>query len=350
MQVSVPSAVEPFYTCARRNQPIVLFRGRVDLVGTTSTERHRGGIVLDWLPSPTVRCWVRGPASELATESIMGGAEVEIVPRIPPRRVPRQSRTTRGGPRSALQGFETGSQLLGVEKENGGFGLTHTARVQRTSGGTFTAAKVNTLVEAFTYFCWLCAEARCGPLLPVGFDGQDSAVWSRWNPTRTESFTRAATWLDTVHAGEAEALFPAFMARFGDPYWREVLIHAVEYLVEAGRPNTLQRAIVMAQILLETLSRSHTHEERAACRWAAGAGAHPQRDHPPPAPRGDRTPRLRSAHRRLAARRVVLGAGRSAPVRVRRPVPKPAQRQRVDRCGGAGAVAAGRTPAGPGAC
>src|SRR6266498_3620402 len=114
MQVSVPSAVEPFYTCARRNQPIVLFRGRVDLVGTTSTERHRGGIVLDWLPSPTVRCWVRGPASELATESIMGGAEVEIVPRIPPRRVPRQSRTTRGGPRSALQGFETGSQLLGV--------------------------------------------------------------------------------------------------------------------------------------------------------------------------------------------------------------------------------------------
>jgi hypothetical protein len=325
MHVSAPAAVEPFYTCARSNQPIVLFRGRVDLVGITSTERHRGGIVLDWLPFPTVRCWVRGPASELATQSIMGDAEVEIVPRTPPGRVPRQSKTTRGGPRSAPQGFETGSQLLGVEcgdasaplsytllhianfpklhgpyvawpdgsivpgrlrfegggwtivadpvpgtgalhdelQENGGFGLTHTARVQRTSGDTFTTAEVKTLVEAFTYFCWLCAEARCGPLLPVGFDGQDSAVWSRWNPTRAESFTSAATWLDKVHAGEAEALFPTFMARFDDPYWREVVIHAVEYLVEAGRPNTLQRAIVMAQILLETLSYSWLVEERA---------------------------------------------------------------------------------------
>jgi hypothetical protein len=325
MRDSAPPAVEPFYTCARRNQPIVLFRGRVDLVGAASTERHRGGIVLDWLPSPTVRCWVRGPASELATRSIMGDAGVKIAPLTPPRMVPRQSKTTRGGPRSAPQGFETGSQLLGIEcgdafgslshallhvanfpklhgpyvawpdgsivpgrlrfegggwtivadpvpgtgtlhdelQKNGGFGLTHTARVQRTSGGTFTAPEVKTLVEAFTYFCWLCAEARCGPLLPVGFDGHDNAVWSRWNPTRTESFTRAATWLDTVHAGEAEALFPAFMARFADPYWREVVIHAVEYLIEAGRPNTLQRAIVMAQILLETLSYSWLVEERA---------------------------------------------------------------------------------------
>ena len=135
--------------------------------------------------------------------------------------------------------------------------------MQRTSGGTFIAAELNTFVEAFTYLCWLCAEARCGPLLPVGFDGQGSAVWSQWNPTRTESFTPAATWLDKVHAGEAEALFPTFMARFGDLYWREVVIHAVEYLVEAGRPRTLQRAIVMAQILLETLSYSWLVEERA---------------------------------------------------------------------------------------
>src|SRR5436190_17514616 len=109
IRVSAPPAVEPFYTCARRNQPIVVFRGRVDLVGATSTERHRGGIVLDWLPSPTVRCWVRGPASELGTRSVMGDAGVKIVPRTPPRTVPRQSKTTRGGPRSAPQGFEAGS-------------------------------------------------------------------------------------------------------------------------------------------------------------------------------------------------------------------------------------------------
>lgn len=112
MRTSAPPAVEPFYTCSRRNQPIVLFRGRVDLDGAAGSERHRGGLVLDWLPSPTVRYWVRGPASELATQSIMGGAEVQIVPRFPPRRVPRQSKTTRGGPWSVPQGFEPGLGCL----------------------------------------------------------------------------------------------------------------------------------------------------------------------------------------------------------------------------------------------
>jgi hypothetical protein len=323
--VSLPPAIEPFYTCSRRNQAVVLFRGRVDLVGTTSAERHRGGIVLEWLPTPILRCWVRGPLSELAMESMSGTEDVNLVPQIPTRGVPRQSRTTRGGPRSASQRFETDTHLLGVEcgdasiplsyallhianfpklhgpsvawpdgtmapgrlrfegggwtimmdrvpgtrslhdelRDNGGFGLTHTARVQRTSGATFTAAELNTFVELFTYFCWLCAEARCGPVLPVAFDSQDRAVWSRWNPTRTESFANAATWLDMVHANEAKALFPTFMARCGDPYWREVVAHAVDYLIEAGKPNPVDRAIVMAQILLETLSYSWLVVERS---------------------------------------------------------------------------------------
>jgi hypothetical protein len=147
-------------------------------------------------------------------------------------------------------------------KKNRGFGLTHTARVQRTSGELFTVKELVTLVEAFTFFCWLCTETRCGPLLPVGFDSRGNAAWSRWSPTRTESFTTAETWLDRVHGGQAEALFPLFMSRFTDPYWRGVLTHAVEYLIEAGRPDTLQRAIVMTQVLLETLSYSWLTEER----------------------------------------------------------------------------------------
>jgi hypothetical protein len=323
--VILPPAIEPFYRCVRRNQPVVLLRGRVDLVGAKGSERHRGGIVLDWLPTPTVRCWVRGPLTELAMELMDDTVAVNLVPQIPTCLVPPQAKTTRGGSRSASQRFETDTHLLDVEcgdasvplsyallhianfpklhgpsvkwpdgtmapgrlrfegggwtilmdrvpgtwtlhdelKANGGFGLTHTARVQRTSGKTFTAAELKSFVEAFNYFCWLCAETRCGPVFPVGFDSQDSAVWSRWNPTRTESFTSSATWLDMVHANEAKALFPMFMTRFGDPYWREVLAHAIDYLIEAGRPNPLQRAIIMAQILLETLSYSWLVVERA---------------------------------------------------------------------------------------
>jgi len=324
-RVSLPPAIEPFYRCPRRNQSVVLFRGRVDLVGTASAEPHRGGIVLDWLPTPTLRCWARGPLSELAMELMSGTENLNLVPQTPTRGVPRQAKTTRGGSRSASQRFETDIRLSGVEcgdasvalsyallhivnfpklhgpsvawpdgtmasgrlrlegggwtivmdripgtrtlhdelKGSGGFGLTHTARVLRTSGDMFTPAELKSFVEAFTYFCWLCAETRCGPILPVGFDSRENAVWSLWKPTRTESFTSAATWLDMVHANEAKALFPTFMARWGDPYWREVVAHAIDYLIEAGRPNPVDRAIVMAQILLETLSYSWLVVERS---------------------------------------------------------------------------------------
>lgn len=324
MHFAPPPAVDPFYSCVRPNQPIVLFRGRVDLVGTARTERYRGGIVLEWLPSPTLRTWVRGAASELATNSIMGTADVAITPRTPRQSVPRQAKTTRGGPRTAATSFETGSHLLnyecgdgaaglshgllhvanfprlhgrpvawpdgsvdpgrllfegggwtitldpvqhiaGLEKElkaDGGFALTHTAKVERTSGATFTSAELQDLTHAFTFFCWLCTEARCGPMLPVGFDDQSRALWARWNPTRTESFPAAQTWLDTLYASEAETLFPTFMARFADPYWRQVLSHAIAYLIEAGRPNTIERATIMAQVLLEAVSYSWLVEER----------------------------------------------------------------------------------------
>ena len=322
--ISAPPAIDPFYSTARPNQPIVLFRGRVDLVGMAATERHRGGIVLDWLPSPTLRSWVRGGASDLATQAVMGGDEVTVTPRTPRQTVPRQSKTTRGGPRDAEMSFETGSHLLDYEcgdgaaalshgllhlanfprfhgrpvrwpdgsldpgrllfegggwtivldpvqngadlerelKNDGGFALTHTARAQRTSGAPFTSAELQEITDALTFFCWLCTEARCGPMLPVGFDGRGQARSARWSPTRTESFPAARTWLDTAHTGEAETLFPTFMARFGDPYWRQVLTHAIAYLVEAGRPDTIERAIIMAQVLLEAMSYSWLVEER----------------------------------------------------------------------------------------
>jgi hypothetical protein len=52
-QRCAPAALEPYHPrVPRPNEPIVLFRGRVDLVCTCRTERDRGGIVPEWLPHP----------------------------------------------------------------------------------------------------------------------------------------------------------------------------------------------------------------------------------------------------------------------------------------------------------
>ncbi len=254
----------------------------------------------------------------------MGTGGVTITPRTPQHAVPRQARTTRGGPRNATSSFEADVHLLDYACGDGSANLSHAvvhlANFPRLNGrrvawadgavgagrllfegagwtvvldpvqdraearkavegkrrvlpspiprryvhvgGDIHQCGAADFIEAFTFFCWLCAEARCGPMLPVGYDNTGQARWARWSVTRTESFPSARTWLDSVHAGEAEALFPTFMARFGDPYWRRVLSHAISYLVEAGRPDTVERAIIMAQVLLEAVSYSWLVEER----------------------------------------------------------------------------------------
>jgi hypothetical protein len=54
------------------------------------------------------------------------------------------------------------------------------------------------------------------------------------------------------------------MARFADPYWRHVVILSIQHLLAAGRPQPLERAIVMAQVLLETVSYSWLLNETKA--------------------------------------------------------------------------------------
>lgn len=167
-----------------------------------------------------------------------------------------------GGWRIVMDEVRDADAIVKQWRQSGGFALTHTARVEQPSGGPCTVAALTELVEAFTFFCWLCTESRCGPILPVGLDDQEHAVWSRWNPTVTESFRTPWTWLDAAHLSEAESLFPLFMNRFTHPYWRQVLTHAIAYLMEASRPQTVNRAVIMAQVLLEAVSYSWLVEER----------------------------------------------------------------------------------------
>ena len=167
-----------------------------------------------------------------------------------------------GGWHVVVDEVQGADDLVKKLEEAGGFAITHVARVERPSGGTFSVGELEEFTEAFSHFWRLCAEARCGPAFPVGFDTQGHPAWSRWHPTGTEPFPNASTWLDKAHPAEAEALFTTFMDRMATPYWRLVLTHAIAYLIDATRPDTVERAITMAQVLLEAVSYSWLVEER----------------------------------------------------------------------------------------
>jgi hypothetical protein len=112
---SPPPAVQPFYATRRPNEPIMFFRGDVDFISAAAVERHRGGILLEWLPSPKLTVWARGAASEIALQSIMERDTVTMAPRTPTDHVPQQSTQTRSGRRSSRSRFETDTRLISHE-------------------------------------------------------------------------------------------------------------------------------------------------------------------------------------------------------------------------------------------
>jgi hypothetical protein len=336
---SFAPALAPFYRTDETNKPLVLFRGDVDLEDGIEHQRFRGEIALDWLPSPRVDCRVWGPLSEIGSKAVMAPESIQATPQVLKHRVPRQLKTrgrrapvrgssfeatlaqdsvqcgdrtkpmayailhvvnfplfvggfiswpdgsaargrlvfVGGGWRMTVDHAPGAGELIKTLASRGGFALTNVARVERVSGERFTVEDLDAIVEAFTYFCWLCAETRCGPVLPVGYDDTGTATWARWDAPWIEPYIPAATWLDKLNAGEAERLFPTFLARYQDPYWHELLKHGMHYLIEAGRPHTVDRAILMAQVMLESFSYSwlvtetglRTHDAFEADRNAA---------------------------------------------------------------------------------
>lgn len=319
---SFPAAVEPFYRTDAINQPLVLFRGRVDLAAGGAAQRCRGEVVVEWLPAPAVYCTAAGSQTEMALHGIFGTASVALVPRLERRHVPLQlARRMRWKPKPpsahlsdrvrelvagnpaeplhyALAHMVNFPRVIGsfiqwsdgawgpgrvvlegggwrlivdqsrysdeLEKElqkTGGYAITHVARVERPDGAPFTANELQGLLDALTHFCWLAAEARCGPILPVGFDRNGAPSFARWSMPWIEPFGNSWTWLDMVHPNELKALFPGFMERYQDPYWRSVVIHAIQYMIEAGRPSTVERALIMGQLMLEAVSYSWLVEE-----------------------------------------------------------------------------------------
>jgi len=272
-------ALQPYYA-APPNAPLLLFRGWVDLVQQGTLEPCRGGVSLGWFPTPRITSWVTGPLSPLSLRAVFAPDDVDLVPRLPPRHVPRQgqrratslsrpsletSRTlqdlrvgseasrlssalahlvnfprlvgrpirwpdgsvaaarlafTAAGWTIVLDQLHDCSERLMQVQANGGYAFTHVARLTRTDGSTFSPQQLIDILEAFAFFCWLCAECRGGPVLPVGFDARNRPVWSRWVIPWLEPYQVTASWLDELNAEEAEALFPLFMARYLDLHWK----------------------------------------------------------------------------------------------------------------------------------
>jgi hypothetical protein len=96
-------------------------------------------------------------------------------------------------------------------------------------------------------------------VLPVGFDDEHRARWSRWASPHTDPLPDSHwQWFDHAYGPEQlSVLLPLFFEAWSDPAWQISLQRAIRYYADAAVMGTLQRNIVLAQVALETLAFAH---------------------------------------------------------------------------------------------
>ena len=102
-------------------------------------------------------------------------------------------------------------------KMEGGYAITHTGTVKRSSGGDFAAQDVEPLLSALQLFLSFARGAFCGLTLVIGKNAKGQPVWERWGTHRvSEWFSRHASWFDRNNGWIMSDVFPGFWKLFQD--------------------------------------------------------------------------------------------------------------------------------------
>jgi hypothetical protein len=151
------------------------------------------------------------------------------------------------------------SEIMTAMRDRGGYAVTHTCRLERHDGRRFSVDRCEQLLTCLTWCLWFCRAAASAVILPVGFDKDDRAMWSRWSAPHADPLPDTHwQWFDKLYGAEQLGiLLPRFFGRWSDPVWQLSLQRAVRYYADASVMGTLQRNVVLAQVGLETLAFAH---------------------------------------------------------------------------------------------
>jgi hypothetical protein len=150
-------------------------------------------------------------------------------------------------------------ESLAILRDHGGYAVTHTCALERRDGRVFAFARCQELLTCLTWCLWFCRASAPAVIVPVGFDTNGRAIWSRWAAPYADPLPdNHWQWFDEAYGAEQlSMLLPLFFAKWNDPAWRITLQRAVRYYADAAVMGTLQRNIVLAQVALESLAFAH---------------------------------------------------------------------------------------------
>lgn len=151
---------------------------------------------------------------------------------------------------------------------DGGYAITHVARVERMDGRSFRPKQLQSLLTPLGMFLSFVRGSWCVPILVVGFTNKHGRVWEMWETPdmfRIPSQSAVVSWFPEQHSDEVANLFGKFCGMWLSEKWQEVLRMALGYYFFANAPDAdREPQLIVAQAALEMLAHAILVDEERA--------------------------------------------------------------------------------------
>ncbi|MGB3308274.1 MAG: hypothetical protein WBG32_10165 [Nodosilinea sp.] len=143
-------------------------------------------------------------------------------------------------------------KLIKDLKNEGGYALMHTARLQRQNSESFSPELGLNILEGLSYFLSFTRGLWTSPMLLVGFDSTDHPIWQQWNFYRMTPYKEVMSWFPRQKTKTLNEAFSGFMRLWNDPALQESLKIIIHWYIESNlQAGAIEGSIILTQAAFE---------------------------------------------------------------------------------------------------
>lgn len=154
-----------------------------------------------------------------------------------------------------LDQLETTSEIVQSLNAQGGFGITHVGKLERSDGQVFTEKEALVFLQIFTDFLSFTRGFYLCLGLSIGYDKSENKIWEYWQNFSGSSWKSIASWCPKQEAKMLSDVFPGFVKWWQS--WAESAKQSLYWYLQASYDPLAEQAIVNVQIAMEILTYVH---------------------------------------------------------------------------------------------
>ena len=153
-----------------------------------------------------------------------------------------------------LDQLPTTTEHVAQLNRQGGFAITHVAKLERTDGQTFTGKEAIQFLDLCSHFFSFVRGFKIPIILLVGYNSVNEKVWQHWDSRAGLSWRGVSSWFPKCENGVLAQLLPGFLN-----WWRswdeDIANIALNWYLESNiNAAKLEGSIVLTQVALDLIA------------------------------------------------------------------------------------------------